>query len=92
MLPPLPMRNASDTLTEIARPPVEIADAIGMTRREAITPRRRGEPSCRDCFFHRRVLCTLDIDQPCSTFRHDGPNGLVPPVQPALLPRQGASA
>jgi hypothetical protein len=92
MLAGLLMRTASPPLIDVPRPPAEIADAIGMTRRESIQPRRRGEPSCRDCFFHRHVLCTLDIDQPCSTFRLDGPNGLVPPVQPSLLPRQGAAA
>ncbi len=92
MLAELLMRIASPSVIDVPRPPAEIADAIGMTRREAIPPRRRGEPSCRDCFFHRKVLCTLDIDQPCSTFRLDGPTGLVPPVQPSLLPRQGAAA
>jgi len=86
------MRTTSTHVIDVPRPPAEIAEAIGMTRREASAPRRRGEPSCRDCFFHRRVLCTLDLDQPCSTFRLDGPNGLVPPVQPALLPRQGVAA
>jgi hypothetical protein len=74
-------------LIEVQRPPAEIADAIGLTRREARRA-RKGEPSCSDCFFHRHMLCALDLDQPCSTFRPDGPDGLVPPIQPSLLPRR----
>jgi hypothetical protein len=67
----------------------EVADALGLTRRR--TKRgRRGGPTCEDCFFHRHLLCALDIEGPCSTFRADGPEGLVPPMQPVLLPRQAA--
>jgi hypothetical protein len=73
-------------LIEVQRPPAEIADAIGLTRRERHQA-RKGEPTCSQCFFHRRMLCALDLDHPCSTFRKDGPDGLVPPVQPTLLPR-----
>jgi hypothetical protein len=79
--------GGSGKLIEVQRPPAEIADAIGLTRRESRRA-RKGEPSCRDCFFHRRMLCALDLDQPCSTFRPDGPDGLVPPLQPSLLPRK----
>ena len=32
-------------------------------------------------------LCALERDAPCSTFRANGPHGLVPPRQPALLLR-----
>jgi hypothetical protein len=49
---------------------------------------RRKAPSCADCFFHKRQLCALGLDEPCPTFRPDTPRGLVPPVQPALLPRE----
>ena len=67
----------------------EVADALGLTRRR--TKRgRRGGPTCEDCFFHRHLLCALDIEGPCSTFRADGPEGLVPPMQPILLPRHAA--
>jgi hypothetical protein len=69
------------------RPPAPIADAIGLTRRES-RPKRKGARSCSECFFHRHLLCALDLDQPCSTFRADGPDGLVPPRQPALLVRK----
>lgn len=33
------------------------------------------------------MLCALDLDEPCSTFRPDRPEGLVPPRQPVLLMR-----
>jgi hypothetical protein len=79
--------GGSRKLIQVERPPAEIADAIGLTRRESRRT-RKGEPSCGDCFFHRRMLCALDLDQPCSTFRPDSPDGLVPPLQPSLLPRK----
>ena len=50
--------------------------------------RRKNGRSCEDCFFHRNLLCALDLDAPCSTFRPDAPGGLVPPRQPALLVRE----
>ena len=49
------------------------------------------KPSCEQCFFRRRNLCALGLDEPCPTFRPDGPNGLVPPRQPALLMRDGVA-
>ena len=48
------------------------------------------KPSCDQCFFRRRNLCALGLDEPCPTFRPDTPNGLVPPRQPSLLMRAGA--
>jgi len=33
------------------------------------------------------MLCALDIDEPCVTFRPNRPEGLVPPRQPVLLLR-----
>jgi hypothetical protein len=67
----------------------EIAEALGLRRKGAAKRRskRRNDRSCEDCFFHRRMLCALDLDEPCSTFRPDSPQGLVPPRQPALLVR-----
>ena len=68
----------------------EIAEALGLRRKGAAkrkSKRRNNGSSCEDCFFHRRMLCALDLDEPCSTFRADTPQGLVPPRQPALLVR-----
>ena len=67
----------------------EIAEALGLRRKGAAKRRskRRNGCSCEECFFHRRMLCALDLDEPCSTFRPDTPQGLVPPRQPALLVR-----
>jgi hypothetical protein len=33
------------------------------------------------------MLCALDLDEPCSTFRPDAADGLIPPQQPSLLLR-----
>lgn len=68
----------------------EIAEALGLRRKGAAKRRsaRGNGLSCEQCFFHRRMLCALDLDEPCSTFRADTPQGLVPPRQPALLMRE----
>ncbi len=44
-------------------------------------------PSCEDCYFRRNLLCALELEEPCATFRPDRPEGLVPPRQPVLLMR-----
>ena len=49
---------------------------------------RRKGPSCEDCFFGCRGLCALNLGGPCTTFRPDSPEGLIPPRQPALLLRE----
>lgn len=67
-----------------------IAEELGLRRKGAAKRRRKNGRSCEDCFFHRKMLCALDLDAPCSTFRPDTANGLVPPRQPALLVRESA--
>ena len=47
--------------------------------------RRKAKPSCADCYFGTRLLCALERDEPCTTFRPDSPDGLMPPSQPMLL-------
>jgi hypothetical protein len=37
--------------------------------------------SCETCFFRCNLLCALERDEPCPTFRPDGPDGLRPPRQ-----------
>jgi len=50
-------------------------------------PRKPKPPSCDDCYFRRNQLCALQLDDPCTTFRPNRPEGLVPPRQPVLLMR-----
>lgn len=45
----------------------------------------RSRPSCESCYFGLRMLCALELGGPCSTFRPDSPQGLMPPTQPMLL-------
>jgi hypothetical protein len=71
---------------QVEQPPAELAAAMGLSRTEGKRRRKNGR-SCEDCFFHRRMLCALALDEPCSTFRADTPDGLVPPRQPPLLVR-----
>ena len=73
-------------MIRVEQPSAEVAAALGLERRRP-PKRRRSQKTCEDCFFHRQMLCALDLDEPCSTFREDRPDGLVPPRQPVLLPR-----
>ncbi len=47
--------------------------------------RSKAKPSCESCYFGVRMLCALELGEPCSTFRPDSPRGLTPPAQPMLL-------
>ena len=52
--------------------------------RRTTKPRGRGKgpkPSCEDCYFRCNMLCALALDEPCSTFRPDHPEGLRPARQ-----------
>jgi hypothetical protein len=73
-------------LIEVERA-TEVAEMLGLRRKGVVKRRRKNGRSCEDCFFHRHMLCALNLDAPCSTFRADGPEGLVPPTQPSLLMR-----
>jgi len=53
----------------------------------AAVPRKPKPPTCEDCYFRRNLLCALDEEEPCATFRLNRPEGLVPPKQPVLLMR-----
>ena len=44
--------------------------------------------SCEDCFFRRNLLCALDLEEPCPTFRPNHPEGLRPPQQLRFVFRQ----
>jgi hypothetical protein len=68
----------------------QVAEALGLRRKGTAKRRRKNGTSCEECFFHRHMLCALDLDQPCSTFRADTPSGLVPPRQPSLLVREAS--
>ncbi len=61
----------------------------------AAVPRKPKPPTCEDCYFRKNRLCALQLDEPCTTFRQNRPEGLVPPRQPVLLmrpPRWAAQA
>jgi hypothetical protein len=42
---------------------------------------RSQKVSCEQCFFRANMLCALELDAPCPTFRPDHPDGLRPPQQ-----------
>ena len=44
--------------------------------------------TCEECFFRRNLLCALQLDEPCPTYRPDSPEGLRPPTQLRFTFRQ----
>jgi hypothetical protein len=50
--------------------------------------RRAPKVSCDDCFFRVNGLCALRCEEPCATFRPNGPDGLRPPRQLRFAFRQ----
>jgi len=35
---------------------------------------RKTKPkTCEDCYFHRNMLCALELGEPCATFRPNRP-------------------
>ena len=44
----------------------------------------KGEVRCEDCFFRQNMLCALELDEPCTTFR-PAERGLVPERQLAFV-------
>ena len=50
-------------------------------------PRKPKAPTCEDCYFRKNLLCALELNEACTTFRPNRPEGLVPPRQPVLLMR-----
>jgi hypothetical protein len=51
------------------------------------TKRAVRKVSCEECFFHCNLLCALDLDEPCSTFRPNEAQ-LRPPQQMRFVFRQ----
>ena len=45
---------------------------------------KREKVTCEECFFHQNMLCALDLDKPCSTFR-PAERGLAPERQLAFV-------
>ncbi len=48
--------------------------------------------TCEECFFRCNLLCALELDEPCTTFRPDSPDGLKPPEQLRFAFRQERQA
>ena len=51
-------------------------------------PRKPKPPTCEDYYFHKNLLCSLELSEPCATFRPDHPEGLRPPQQMHFVFRQ----
>ena len=52
--------------------------------------RRAKKVTCDQCFFRCNLLCALELDEPCPTFRPDSPEGLRPPPQMQFVFRREA--
>ncbi len=50
-----------------------------------MAPMPKSKPAtCEDCFFRQNMLCALDLDKPCTTFRA-ADRGLAPDRQLAFV-------
>jgi hypothetical protein len=58
---------------------------LALAPRPSSRPRTRQRkpkaPTCEDCYFHCNLLCALEVDEACATFRPNHPDGLRPPRQ-----------
>jgi hypothetical protein len=50
--------------------------------------KRTPKVSCEECYFRCNLLCALELDKPCATFRPNDPEGLRPPSQLRFAFRQ----
>ena len=50
----------------------------------ATTRSKAKKVSCESCYFRCNLLCALNQEQPCVTYRPDSPEGLRPPRQMRL--------
>jgi len=50
--------------------------------------RKQKTVTCEDCFFRQNLLCALECDSACPTFRPNHPDGLRPPTQMRFVFRQ----
>ena len=50
----------------------------------SMPPAKKNKPSCDDCFFRQNMLCALNLDGPCPTFR-PAERGLAPQRQLAFV-------
>ena len=55
---------------------------------DGVPGKKGAKVSCEDCFFRQHLLCALDCDAPCPTFRPNHPDGLRPPQQLRFVFRQ----
>jgi hypothetical protein len=62
-----------------------VTDVVTQSSSQPRMPKARAKrsagPRCEDCYFRCNLLCALTVDEPCSTFRPDHPEGLRPPRQ-----------
>ncbi len=70
-------------------PPLIRFNPLGghVQRKQSSSSRRAKTVSCEDCFFHCNLLCALDLDEPCATFRPNEAQ-LKPPPQLRFVFRQ----
>jgi hypothetical protein len=63
---------------------------IEAERHRMAQSRKAKKVTCEQCFFRCNMLCALELDEPCGTFRPDSPEGLRPPPQMQFVFRRDA--
>jgi hypothetical protein len=62
-------------------------ERVPSTQSRRPSKRAARKVTCEDCFFHANLLCALELDEPCATFRPSEAE-LRPPQQLRLVFRQ----
>jgi hypothetical protein len=71
----------------LAASPALASRAISPARKSPARAAKAPKISCDDCYFRQNLLCALELDNPCPTFRAAA-EGLTPPQQLSFVFRQ----
>jgi hypothetical protein len=61
-----------------------VARRPGLLHHGVVAKGKAKQPICEDCFFHQNMLCALDLEKACPTFR-PAERGLAPERQLAFV-------
>jgi hypothetical protein len=74
-------RGVAQKVCDLRDPALRGPQPMWFIRRQMAPTRAAAKPSCEQCFFRCNLLCALERDEACTTFRPDHPEGLRPPRQ-----------
>jgi hypothetical protein len=61
-----------------------VAGSAALLQDGLVAKSKTKKPTCEDCFFHQNMLCALNLNKACTTFR-PAERGLAPERQLAFV-------